>query len=305
MSSPAARAEARKKAILSRGGDRLAKLTTSARGQDAPAYIHNDVPGRGSAAFIGEEMSMPPPPPPPKETPRPPPPPPPFMAQPDSSAWSDEQQHQFMQALMGSALNPAAFPQSQSSLPPPTTGDPFANMMAQLSRMNPPQGGAAVGKAPAPPASPKPPTRLQKWMSLLHLVCMWCLLAFFVLWKEPQVFVEKSASTVEVAFWKRWPRLATQGPLEGGVWGVQVVPFFWAFMTLQVMLHSLRIFSGQNQIQPPVLLSLALPHLPPPLPSIITNGLRYLRMGSAFMDDIAAIVFGIGMIILITSWVAD
>jgi len=37
----AARAEARRKAILSRGTDRLAKLTTSARGEDAPAYMHD------------------------------------------------------------------------------------------------------------------------------------------------------------------------------------------------------------------------------------------------------------------------
>jgi len=98
--------------------------------------------------------------------------------------------------------------------------------------------------------------------------------------------------------------------------------FFWAFMTVQVMLHSLRIFSGhvsrcslvgsvcvdhnppQNDVPPPALLSLVLPHLPPPLPSWITNGLGYLRMGNAFLDDIAAIVFGIGMIILITSWFA-
>jgi hypothetical protein len=39
--SAAARAEARRKAILSRGTDRLAKLTTSARGEDAPAYLHD------------------------------------------------------------------------------------------------------------------------------------------------------------------------------------------------------------------------------------------------------------------------
>jgi hypothetical protein len=39
MSSPAARAEARRKAILSRGTDRLAKLATSARGPEASAYV--------------------------------------------------------------------------------------------------------------------------------------------------------------------------------------------------------------------------------------------------------------------------
>lgn len=41
MASPTARAEARRKAILARGGARLAKLTTSARGEDAPAYLND------------------------------------------------------------------------------------------------------------------------------------------------------------------------------------------------------------------------------------------------------------------------
>ncbi|KAN0101124.1 hypothetical protein V8E55_001108 [Tylopilus felleus] len=312
MASPTARAEARRKAILARGGARLAKLTTSARGEDAPAYLNDvtDVPARGSAAFLGEETAMPPPPPPPKDTPRPSPSPPAFAAQPDPSVWSEKQQHQFMQALMSSALNPSQTQTQPQPLPlppfatPPVADDPFASMMAQLSQMSAAQGGAAAGMAPAAPAPPKPATRLQKWMPLLHLVCIWCLLAFFVLWKEPQVFVEKTVGAVEVAFWKRWPKLVTQGTL-GGSWGVQVIPFFWAFMTLQVMLHSLRIFTGHNEVQPPALLSLALPHLPPPFPSLIMNGLRYVRMGSAFLDDIAAVVFGIGMIVLITSWFAD
>ncbi len=38
--SAAAKAEARRKAILSRGSDRLSKLTTSARGDDAPQFVH-------------------------------------------------------------------------------------------------------------------------------------------------------------------------------------------------------------------------------------------------------------------------
>jgi hypothetical protein len=95
----------------------------------------------------------------------------------------------------------------------------------------------------------------------------------------------------------------------------------WAFMTVQVMLHSIRIYTGnvsfsrlrmdvmpiilaQNQVQPPVLLALAMPHLPPPFPSIITNGLRYVRMGGAILDDLSAVVFGLGMVVLIAGWFA-
>lgn len=37
----AARSEARRRAILARGNDRLAKLTASARGEDATTYVHD------------------------------------------------------------------------------------------------------------------------------------------------------------------------------------------------------------------------------------------------------------------------
>ena len=39
--SAKARAEARRKAILARGGDRLARITTSARGEDGASYMHD------------------------------------------------------------------------------------------------------------------------------------------------------------------------------------------------------------------------------------------------------------------------
>lgn len=42
--SAAAKAEARRKAILSRGSDRLSKLTTSARGDDAAQFVHTGKP---------------------------------------------------------------------------------------------------------------------------------------------------------------------------------------------------------------------------------------------------------------------
>lgn len=37
--SPKARAEARRKAILARGSDRLSRITTSGRGEDGAAYM--------------------------------------------------------------------------------------------------------------------------------------------------------------------------------------------------------------------------------------------------------------------------
>lgn len=41
MSAAKARAEARRKAILARGGDRLARITSSARGEEGATYMHD------------------------------------------------------------------------------------------------------------------------------------------------------------------------------------------------------------------------------------------------------------------------
>jgi hypothetical protein len=51
-----------------------------------------------------------------------------------------------------------------------------------------------------------------------------------------------------------------------------------------------------------MLLSLVLPHLPPPLSSFILAGLTYLQVGGVFLDDIAGLVVGIGLIVAISSW---
>ncbi|KII94450.1 hypothetical protein PLICRDRAFT_50417 [Plicaturopsis crispa FD-325 SS-3] len=304
----AARAEARRKAILSRGTDRLAKLTTSARGQDAPAYMHDDPPlpnlDSGLRNFVGEETRIPPLQPA-EHAPAPsnfagfggPPP--------DPSVWSQEQQQQLLQALMGGSA-PPPFP-GQASGPPPFDGtsppsmdDPLQALMSQLGNF---QGGPAqAGKAPISLAPPKPRTRLQKLMPLIHLASFWSLLVFFAFWKEPEVFSVTHGDLGAEGRWARWGELSWTKPNAAGV---QFVPFFWAFITLEIAFHSLRIFSGFDAVAPPMLLSLALPYLPPPLPSIITNGLKYLQMGSLFLDDLAGLVFGLGVIVLVASWVTS
>ncbi|GLB36710.1 hypothetical protein LshimejAT787_0309970 [Lyophyllum shimeji] len=338
--SAQARAEARRKAILSRGSDRLAKLTTSARGSD-PAYFHDDPPlprvTSGTKAFVGEESIMPPPPdlPSPSPSPRPSrttPPTAPTSSStgagfgpgvtPDPAVWSEQQQQQFMQALMA-ANSLSRSPESLPGLTPtdvdptlPPLDNPLAAMLfPQGDNAFPPGAGAgAAGKAPAAAAAavdPPPPTRLQKLMPFVHLISMWCLLAYFVLYKEPQAYLEAGGSveaTHGAGLWRRWAELGRSSPVvaDGARFlKVQVVPFFWAFTTLQIVLHSVRIFSGFDAVQPPTLLALALPHLPPPLPSVIVNGLKYLQMGSLFLDDLSGLIVGLGFIVLFSGWLAS
>ena len=60
----------------------------------------------------------------------------------------------------------------------------------------------------------------------------------------------------------------------------------------------------QDPIRPPMLLAFALPHLPPPLPAVITNGLKYLQIGGVFLDDVSALLVGTGLLIWAAGWVA-
>ncbi|KAH8101549.1 hypothetical protein BXZ70DRAFT_933823 [Cristinia sonorae] len=320
MSSAAARAEARRKAILSRGTDRLAKLTTSARGEDAPAYMHDDpplapLPARPNLEeFVGEETRLPTPPVRSRTASdsRSP-----FAsaglgaAQPDPSVWSEEQQQQLRAALLGGAGGmPSLFP-GQQQLPStgasnasdtPLPDDPLAAMMAAMTQQS---GGAPnpfanmAGMTMEPPAPPAPKTRLQKLMPVIHLVAAWLLFAYFAFWKEPEMF-EASHGLLPANRWRRWAELGWKDSKDG--WGVQAVPFFWAFTTLAIILHSWRIFSGLDRVQPPTLLSFALPYLPPPLPSLIVNGLKYMQIGSVFLDDVAGVLVAIGLLIWFSSW---
>ncbi|KAF9042123.1 hypothetical protein BJ165DRAFT_1349161 [Panaeolus papilionaceus] len=345
--SATARAEARRKAILSRGNDRLAKLTTSARGDEA-SFLHDDPPlpsmSKASRNFLGEDSSDMPTPQRVSVSPSPSPGPtaaagsaststaasPHGANPPDPSVWLPEQQQQFLQALMNASMAPPGANQSQAPPLPLSSpiGEPLGPMDPMMEMENNPfaallKGGPGAGgpqnplfppgmMGMQPPEPPKEQTKLQKAMPLLHLVAMWCLLAYFVFWVEPNTYL---ASTGRVdggvfsgSFWSRW------GDMAAGRWVaekakrmflVQAVPFFWAFTTIQIVLHSLRIFSGFNAVQPPTLLAFALPHLPPPIPSLIINSLKYMQMGSLFLDDLAILIVGVGFVVYLAGWFAS
>ncbi|THH14054.1 hypothetical protein EW146_g6237 [Bondarzewia mesenterica] len=322
MSTAAARAEARRKAILNRGADRLTKLTTSARGEDAPAFVHDDpplpsfanVPNTNLENFLGEDTPRPSPPvatrssratPDPHTSP--------FEAfgmggtPPDPSVWSAEQQQQFIQAVLGSGPMPTALPSNPQIASPsnnvPLPDDPLMTLMSSLG-----QGGpSALGKGPMAPPNPseKPRSLVQKLMPLIHVLTAWFLVAFFVAWKEPEVFYAQTSSAVlPGSIWRRWATLGKR-QVTDVAWGVQVVPFFWAFVSLELMLFSLRIFSGFNKTQPPILLALALPHLPEPFPTIIVHGLQYIQMAGTLFDDLAAVVVALGLLVALSGWIVD
>jgi len=53
-----------------------------------------------------------------------------------------------------------------------------------------------------------------------------------------------------------------------------------------------------------MLLVLALPYLPQPLPSLIVHGLKYIQMAGMMLDDIAVVIFALGVLIIVSGWIA-
>jgi hypothetical protein len=89
--------------------------------------------------------------------------------------------------------------------------NPFAAMLFPQQGMGAGMGmGNGAGKAVAPDVSP--PTKLQRLMPFVHLVMMWCLLAYFVVWEEPRVYKERLLDG-EFGVWRRWAELRTMGPI--------------------------------------------------------------------------------------------
>ena len=60
----------------------------------------------------------------------------------------------------------------------------------------------------------------------------------------------------------------------------------------------------QNPVQPPAMLAMALPMLPPTLSFVITNGLSYLRMFGSLLDDLAGLLVGVGLLTVLASWIS-
>jgi hypothetical protein len=46
-----------------------------------------------------------------------------------------------------------------------------------------------------------------------------------------------------------------------------------------------------------MLVSLALPSLPPPIPSLVTNGLKYAQIFSVLMDDLSGLIVALGFVV--------
>ncbi|KAG8894727.1 hypothetical protein FRC00_008536 [Tulasnella sp. 408] len=229
-------------------------------------------------------------------------------------------------ASMGGAAASPGLPSLAPGLTPPgintpTAGggplpsDPFSMMLAQMANQqqlpsssdgaaaNPLAAMFGASAAGVPTAAsvavqpPKPKTLLQKLVPLLHAVSVLVLLAYFVFKGEPSAFEAGNGGAglpPSMSGWSRWSSLVRARSEEGGI---QAVPIFAAFTTLQIVLHSIRIYNEPPPQPPAGILGMVISNLPPPFPNAIQTGLKYLQMGGAVMDDLSVLVFAVGVIV--------
>ncbi len=98
----------------------------------------------------------------------------------------------------------------------PQIDNPFAALMG-LSGAG--MGGTLPpGLRPFPVEEPKPKTTLQRVLPLLHLIAVWCLLAYFLFWAEPKSYAEASPTVLSgEGLWKRWAELGRSDVLKRGL----------------------------------------------------------------------------------------
>lgn len=351
MDDKAARIAARRQAILNARGDRLARLTSSARGDDPGGVYAQEIQTATKSTlktFVGEETALPPPSPPPPQPPSanntPTKPAASSESVPSSTTktpktpktpensriraaaaresatpeWTPQQQEELLKMLLGADAAYSAQP--RLPMPPSATtntaSDPLSNsenpenILAQMFSSFNGSADAFMGQQ-AQTAPPPRRTLGQRLIPVLHLLSMIVLVVWFAVFKEPEQVRLNVASAgvkgieLEDNFgWNRWSRLMSVRP-TGDMWSVPTMSsFFWAFTTVELVLHSLRLISKPAPYRPPFLLELALPHLPPPAPKIIITSLQYLQMGGMILNDLAVLIFGIGMVVLISSWKA-
>jgi len=296
MSDAKTRAAARRQAILAGKSDRLAKLTTKAKNDGdiiGNARDPDDDPplaelpsGNATSQSRSQFASRTP-----KKTPS-------YSSaitperanvggagmEDASFGWDPVQQEHFMRALMNSQSRegtpqlaglPSAFGQRGTS--PFPMPDAFASAMPQVER---------------------PKTLLEKLLPLLHAASTILFLLFFLSWTNASSTATEGMLSTD--HWRRWGDLATSKPAFG--WSSDHRHVLWAFLSLQVALHSLRIFTHSSPPRVPMLLSLALPHLPHPFPMVIQTGMRYMQMAGLLLDDVSILVVGIGAVIFLARW---
>ncbi|OWZ71966.1 hypothetical protein AYX14_02642 [Cryptococcus neoformans] len=329
QSEAARRAAARKAKILARGNAGLNKLAQSARGEEAQKlYPDNTNPSSNASTPSTEQQPKQPQwaPPPSSSTPSSSQP----QMSPDQAAMA--RQLEAMMSMFGapgaqSSAGGAEMP-DMSKLLAQMMGDPSLasgpNAQGQgmigdvddpaglggmgpggiLSNLSDLFGGAGAGGPSFPGfgdagvGQKQGKGKIEKYFPVAHFISVILLAIFAVAWWEPTLRMTAAFRTENV--WAdRWAGFA--GRVKG-LGEVEVLPIFWAFVTVELILQTSRLMIFKSPPAPHSLLQNFLPVLPPSISRPLLTGSRYLNLFSQTYKDGCLLVFVIGTTVVVADW---
>ncbi|WVQ97736.1 hypothetical protein IAU59_004850 [Kwoniella sp. CBS 9459] len=154
---------------------------------------------------------------------------------------------------------------------------------------------AIPGMTPAPVKS-----KAAKWFPLVHFISIVLLSLFSVLWWEPTLRARSPLSGIDQGWSGRWAGQLSNKWVR--LSGVEAIPVFWAFTTLELILQTTRFMIFKSPPPPHSLIQTFLPILPPKISRPLVTGSRYLNLLSQFYKDGALFVFIVGLSTVVASW---
>ncbi|PWN44505.1 hypothetical protein IE81DRAFT_321118 [Ceraceosorus guamensis] len=320
----AARRAARKARILGSGTDRLARITKTGRGDEASTLYPPTSPSSSSSRGIAPNLSAE------------------ADEHPDPEEIDLAQLARLQAGEGGAmSVNPFASPragqthlndaqspgQGQQGLPPgfpqlpagmelpPGMADMFAQFQAAMAGGGGPPGssGEAGAQTSTPPVAPSGSRTVERIFGLTRVLIFAAFGAYLVaplLHAHRAVLAgEGEAHHVNGGALLHWARLGYErpSPWDAGTFGLEElglggIPVFYLFLTLEIGLQSARIMLMRHRPPPPSLLQRFSPLLPPALSSILLTGSQYLTLLNAFINDLAVVIFVMGVGILWAGW---
>ncbi|KAL7423342.1 hypothetical protein Q5752_002645 [Cryptotrichosporon argae] len=208
-----------------------------------------------------------------------------------------------VQNLLGDLDDPAG-------LNPPFGGMPDLSSLGSLSSLGNLGGGGGGGGSAGPGglfgSGPAPRTRAERALPLIHVAAVLALVGAVVVWWEPALRHAAGLGALGLGTWDRWASLsgrrALGGTLAADLGGLQPLPLFWAFITLELLLTTSRALLGSSS-RPPALLATFLPLLPPALGRRLRTGARYLSLAAQVYRDGCVLVWAVGVVVLVAEYV--
>ncbi|KAH9465669.1 hypothetical protein Pst134EA_013551 [Puccinia striiformis f. sp. tritici] len=313
------RAEARKQKILSKGNDRLAKITGAMK--SSHTYPHSETEKVSTEPPDVDISKL-------DTTEKP------SNTLPSSSINSNStQQKMNLPENLAQQLrsDPLMDRSSMNSSIPPNATDPMLQMMKAMGLELPNPGGmpsdqmfGTEGGMPNPMMQQafaglggmqmgNQPGREKTWVDrifpLLNLFTVIALVVSAVLWWNPLSsywrLLQGSGSTdqdLKVDLKAEWDALYPSGSTPAVRQALGPAPVFWMFVTIELTLQATRWMFNWGSAPPPGLFDTLISSLPRPYSTLASTAMKYFTITSSLIDDLCLLIFGVGCAVLWLEW---